>query len=114
MVGHEEIKFAQIGFYFSIFGGLICFIFGVLQLKMFTSLFLLGLVIVITSFLQRMTFKTFASILTVLFSLAYVILLWILGDLLPLISNIQYVGFIGALMGFLGGIISIYAIHTQI
>ena len=113
MAGNEETKFAEIGFYFSIFGGLICFLFGVLQLERFTSLFLLGLVILITGFLQRMTFKTFASILTVLFSIAYMILLWILGGLFPLISNIQYMGFIGALIGSLGGIISVYAIHIQ-
>ena len=112
MGGYEKERLARIGYYLSLISGLICALFGILMLRWLTSLLLLGLLIVITALLQRMTYKTLASILTVLFSIFYLILWGLMTYGLSMIYNIQYVGFVSSLFGIIGGTISIFAVRT--
>lgn len=112
MVGYEKDDLARIGYYLSLVSGLICTLSGMLLLRWLASLLLLGLLVVLTALLQRMTYKTLASILTVLFSIFYLILWWLMTGGLSMIFSLQYAGFIGALLGIIGGTISVFATHT--
>ena len=59
-----------------------------------------------------MTYKTFASILTVLFSTSYMIFWWLMTSGLPMIFNLQYAGLIGSLFGIVGGAMSAFTART--
>ncbi|UCE95579.1 MAG: hypothetical protein JSV51_07625 [Candidatus Bathyarchaeota archaeon] len=112
MLGYEKERLARIGYYLSLIGGLTCAFFGALLLGLLASLLYLGLLIVIVTILQRMTYKTLASILTVLFSFFYLILWWFMTSSFSMIYNIQYVGLVGSLCGLAGGALSVFANHT--
>ena len=112
MVGCERNGFARIGNYLSLVSGLICALLGMLLLRWVASLLYLGLLIVFASLLQRMTYKTFASILTVLFSISYLILWWLITSGLSMIFNLQYAGLIGSLFGIIGGTMSAFTART--
>ena len=112
MVGCERNGFARIGNYLSLISGLICALFGMLLLRWVASFLYLGLLIIFTSLLQRMTYKTFASILTVLFSTSYMIFWWLMTSGLPMIFNLQYAGLIGSLFGIVGGAMSAFTART--
>ena len=102
----------RMGFYLSLAGGILCTLFGLLLLRWLASLLYIGLVLVLAALLQRMTYKTLASILTVLFSIFYLILWGLMTYGLSMIYNIQYVGFVSSLFGIIGGTISIFAVRT--
>ncbi|UCH32207.1 MAG: hypothetical protein JSV05_02115 [Candidatus Bathyarchaeota archaeon] len=112
MSSNKKERLARIGYYLSVISGLICAFFGMLLLQWLASLLLLGLLIALTALLQRMTYKTLASILTVLFSAIYLILWQLMTSALSIVLSLQYAGYIGALMGLIGGIISLSAIRT--
>lgn len=114
MVGYDKASHARIGFYSSIISGFICLLYGLLMIRWLYSLFLLGVLIIFTALLQRMTYKTLASSLTVLFSTIYLILWWLLMGGLSLVFNLQFGAFIGASLGIIGGAISLRAVRASL
>jgi hypothetical protein len=108
LVDSEIGGLARIGNYLSLISGLVCTLFGIFLLGWLASLLYLGLLILITALLQRMTFKTFASILTVLASVSYLIVWLLITSDLPMTFNLQYMGLFSSMLGIIGGAMSIY------
>jgi apolipoprotein N-acyltransferase len=101
----------RMGFYLSLAGGILCTLFGLLLLRWLGSLLYIGLVLVLAALLQRMTYKTLASILTVVFSIFYLVLWWLMTSGLSMIFGLYYAGFIVSLLGIIGGMITIACIR---
>jgi hypothetical protein len=113
LVGSPKDRLARSGFYLSLVGGAMCAAFGILLLRWLISLLLFGVMIMLTALLQRMTYKTLASLLTVLFSVFYLVLWWFTTTGLSMTFDLQSAGaVVGAMMGILGGSISAVAIRT--
>lgn len=107
MVDYKKYGFTEIGFWLSLIGGLICTSFGVILIRL-TLVLYLGLLIVLASILQRMTYKTLASVLTVLFSIIYLVFWLLVTSGWSMVYNIQIMGFTGSLFGVIGGALSVF------
>jgi len=106
---YEGERLARVGNYLSLVGGLVCALFGTLLIGWLASLLYLGILITLTTFLQRMTYKTFASVLTVIFSICYLIVWWLMTSSISTIFNLHYMGLVGSLFGIIGGTISAFS-----
>jgi hypothetical protein len=97
---------ARFGEYFSLAGGIICAFFGLVFLRWYSLLGIVGAIIVLVTKMQN-RYKIPASIATVLFSVIYLILWWLMARW-SLIFGLQYVGFFDPLLGIAGGLITLF------
>ena len=113
MIGYRKYGVDEFGYWLSLVGGLICTSFGVILISL-TLLLYLGLLIVLASILQRMTYKTLASVLTLLFSIIYLAFWLLVTSDWSMVYNIQIMGLAGSLFGVIGGALSVFfSVYTR-